>query len=87
MSGSSCYGFEPYAPGLTMRPAARIVQELPPSLAAYRVAVFFRAAPLAAPTVVRSTTAGMKRKKPIRQTPVETQFSFGELGTPFGVGV
>ena len=41
--------------GLMIRPAARVIRELPPSLAAYRVAVSFRAAPLAAPTFVRST--------------------------------
>jgi hypothetical protein len=45
--------------GLMIRPAARIVRELPPSLTAYRVAVSFRAAPLAAPTScgVRSAKA------------------------------
>ena len=37
MRGSACYGFEPYAPDLLMRPVARIIRELPPSLAAYRV--------------------------------------------------
>jgi hypothetical protein len=36
--------------GLMMRPAPRIIRELPPSLAAYRVQVFFQAAPDAAPT-------------------------------------
>ena len=45
--------------GLMIRPAARVIRELPPSLAAYRVAVSFRAAPLAAPTScgVRSAKA------------------------------
>jgi hypothetical protein len=28
-----------------------------------------------------------KTKKPLSLTPVETQFFFGELGTPCGVGV
>ena len=42
-------------PGLMIRPAARIVRELPPRPRSYRVAVSFRAAPLAAPAVVRST--------------------------------
>ena len=32
LAGSSCYGFPPYAPGLTIRPAQRIIRELPPSL-------------------------------------------------------
>jgi len=41
--------------GLMIRPAARIIRELPPRRESYRVAVFFRAAPLAAPAVVRST--------------------------------
>jgi len=29
----------------------------------------------------------VENKKPLSLTPVETQFFFGELGTPFGVGV
>jgi hypothetical protein len=34
--------------GLMIRPAARIIRELPPRPESYRVAVSFRAAPLAA---------------------------------------
>jgi hypothetical protein len=56
-------GLAPTPPGLDLRRAPRIVRELPPSLTAYRVAVWFRAAPLAAPTLVRSTV-GAKRKTP-----------------------
>ena len=54
--------------GLMIRPAARVIRELPPSLAAYRVAVSFRAAPLAAPTFVRST-AGVENKKAVKSDP------------------
>ena len=61
----------PYAPGLMIRPAARIVRELPPRLASYRVAVSLRAAPLAAPiSHVRSTAGrGMGMKKAIKSDP------------------
>ena len=48
--------------GLMIRPAARIIRELPPSLAAYRVAVSFHAAPLAALGVVWSTVAVENKK-------------------------
>ena len=56
-----------------MRPAARTIRELPPRPRSYRVAVFFRAAPLAAPAVVRSTAGCGNRwakKKPLSLTPV-----------------
>jgi hypothetical protein len=44
----------------------------PGSLAApYRVAVSFRAAPLAAPAIVRSTTAGVGNKKAVKSDPGE----------------
>ncbi len=56
-------GLAPTPPGLDLRRAPRIVRELPPSLTAYRVAVQLRAAPLAAPTLVRSTV-GTKSKTP-----------------------
>jgi hypothetical protein len=57
-------GLAPTPPGLDLRRAPRIVRDLPPSLTtAYRVAVQLRAAPLAAPTLVRSTV-GAKAKTP-----------------------
>lgn len=49
--------------GLTMRPAARIVRELPPSLTAYRVELSFRAATLGALAVVRSTADARTNEK------------------------
>ena len=55
-------GLAPTPPGLDLRRAPRIVRELPPSLTAYRVAVWFRAAPLAAPTLVRSTVEDGQQK-------------------------
>ena len=61
--------------GLMIRPAARIIRELPPRRRSYRVAVFFRAAPLAAPAVVRSTEGveSTDEKKPLATAiPVET---------------
>jgi hypothetical protein len=54
---------------------------------AYRVAVFFRAAPLAAPTVVRSTNAGVENKKAVKSDPGGNQPFFWKGGTPYGVGV
>ena len=50
-----------------MRPAARIIRELPPRRKSYRVMVFFRAAPLAAPANVRSTEGveSTDEKKPL----------------------
>lgn len=58
--------------GLMMRPAARVIRDLPPSLAAYRVAVSFHAAPLAALGVVWST-AGRETgtKKAVKTDPGE----------------
>lgn len=57
-------GLAPTPLGLDLRRAPRIVRDLPPSLTtAYRVAVQLRAAPLAAPTLVRSTV-GDKAKTP-----------------------
>lgn len=53
--------------GLMIRPAARVIRELPPSLAAYRVAVSFHAAPLAALGVVWSTARA--KKKAIKSDP------------------
>ena len=55
-------GLAPTPPGLDLRRAPRIVRELPPSLTAYRVAVQLRAAPLAAPTLVRSTVEDGQQK-------------------------
>ena len=71
--------------GLTIRPAARVIRELPPSPETYRVAVFFRAAPLAAPTFVRSTDASVENKKPLSLTPVEEPPL--RKATPYGVGI
>ena len=50
--------------GLMIRPAARIIRELPPSLTTYRVAVYFHAGPLAPLTIVWSTGTA-ESKKPI----------------------
>ena len=58
---------------LTMRPVARILRELPPSLAAYRVELSFRAATRGALTVERSP-AGLETTKPLLLHPVETPF-------------
>ena len=64
--------------GLMIRPAARVIRELPPRPKSFRVAVFFRAAPLAAPTNVRSTCRAWKTKEPLSLTPVEEPNAFGE---------
>ena len=58
--------------GLMMRPAPRILRELPPSLAAYRVQVFFQAAPSAAPAIAWSAGARGETKNPSLLHPVET---------------
>ena len=56
---------------LTMRPVARTLRELPPSLTAYRVELSFRAATRGALTVERSP-AGPETTKPLLLHPVET---------------
>jgi len=62
--------------GLTIRPAARILRELPPSLAAYRVELSFRAATRGALTIERSP-AGLETTKPLLLDPVETSRGAG----------
>jgi hypothetical protein len=56
---------------------------------AYRVAVFFRAAPLAAPAVVRSTEdeESADEKKPLEKTPGEKPIALWATSAPNGAGV
>lgn len=61
--------------GLMMRPAPRILRELPPSLAAYRVQVFFQAAPSAAPTARGVRVRVGETEKPLAAAPSESLFT------------
>jgi hypothetical protein len=75
--------------GLMIRPAARIIRELPPRPESYRVAVSFRAAPLAA-HCCRAEYGRRKstdEKKPLEKTPGEKPIALWATSAPNGAGV
>jgi len=57
----------PSPPGLLIRPAPRIVRELPPSLATYRVTLFFHALRLKSYYRVEYGSR-VETKKPLKQS-------------------